>query len=76
MNIERLDLWHRNKKGKLDRIKIKIKKGTPITEMKLAVTSVLKTIQNKTEYYYVVAVVTKSDGSKGYRTIVPKTVAA
>lgn len=45
-----------------------------IVEMKIAVAKELQKLANKLEYYYVVVVVERNDGTPGYRTIVPKTV--
>jgi hypothetical protein len=50
--------------------------GPSILQMKMDVAREIRKWVGKIEYYYVVAVVEKADGTPGYRTIVPKTLVA
>lgn len=72
-----LQVWVRYLSGKDGEADLKMLKVKPKTEdsaeWKYRIAETIQPLLNEIEYYYVVAVVKKTDGSKGYRTIVPRT---
>lgn len=45
-----------------------------IREIKIQVGKMIKRVKKKAAYYYLVVAVAKTDGTRGYRTIIPKTI--
>lgn len=74
-NIVELQVYYRDKDGELQSVKQK-PTGQTANEIKLDVAKIVKPIKESgnAEYYYMVVKVRKSDGSFGYRTIIPKTL--
>lgn len=74
-NIVSLQVFHRTKDGDIEIIE-----QTPSSQdtaaIKLDVARIVETIKQggKSEYWYMVVKVRKSDGSFGYRTMIPKTL--
>src|SRR5438105_3935229 len=73
-------LVKKKKKGKLrmeahpgKRVVVEVPPNASSTEMKILVAEVLQKYMSQLEYYYVVAVTERDDGSEGFRTVVRKT---
>ena len=75
VNIVEIQVFYRDKDGNLQSVKQK-PTGQTAGEIKLDVAKIVKPIKDArtAEYYYMVVKVRKSDGSFGYRTMIPKTL--
>jgi len=70
-----LQVFYRTKDGDIESVK-QAPSGEDIPSIKLDVARIVKSIKDSgnAEYYYMVIKVRKSDGSFGYRTMIPKTM--
>lgn len=74
MKIVELTVWYRNKRTENRESLSEKPHGQSIVEIKVQVGQMIKKIENKALYYYVVVAARRADGQKGYRTVIPKTV--
>jgi len=77
MTIIRFDIWYVDRKtGARSVIKVKPAKGAGVSEMKTQVAEAIAPHMKHISYYYVVACVRKTDGDRGFRTVLGKTLVA